>query len=272
MRREATVDDVIRGEARWCVVEGDCLEVLPNLGCVGRLVTDGPYGVGSYAQTDDDGPYVEALRLMQGCATRAFFGYAETIVDWILRLHWAAPDEWVTWYPSNAEAKAGARSTQVLPRLAEHVAIYGLTPGVRDVRRERSSGGSRLARSMGAATKRWTPDKPLQETAQAGDVWTDASPGIAFNAPDRLHPNEKPVSVMSKLVRLVSSVDDIILDPFAGSGTTGIAALRNGRRTILIEKEPRWADLARERMHAESSGSTIKASRAGQEPLFGSGK
>jgi hypothetical protein len=263
---------VISGDARWCVIEGDCLDVLPELGCVGRLITDGPYGIGSYSQTDDDGPYVEALRLMQGCATRAFFGYAETLIDWILRLHWGAPDEWVTWYPSNAEAKAGARSTQVLPRLAEHVAIYGATPGVRDVRRERSAGGARLSRSVGAATKRWTPDKPLREDAQAGDVWTDASPGIAFNAPDRLHPNEKPVSLMAKLVRLTSVVDDIILDPFAGSGSTGVAALRNGRRAILVEKDPGHAAVARERMEAEGAGSTLAASRAGQGSLFGAPK
>ena len=61
---------------------------------------------------------------------------------------------------------------------------------------------------------------------------------------------------------------DLILDPFAGSGTTGVAALRLGRRCILIEKDPKYAALCRERMTAEESSSTLQAKRAGQEPLF----
>ena len=53
-----------------------------------------------------------------------------------------------------------------------------------------------------------------------------------------------------------------------GSGTTGVAALRLGRRCILIEKDPKYAALCRERMLAEESGSTLQARRAGQETLY----
>jgi DNA modification methylase len=49
-----------------------------------------------------------------------------------------------------------------------------------------------------------------------------------------------------------SDVDDLILDPFAGSGTTGVAAKRLGRRCILIERDERHCDTAARRLEATS--------------------
>jgi site-specific DNA-methyltransferase (adenine-specific) len=54
------------------------------------------------------------------------------------------------------------------------------------------------------------------------------------------HPTVKPIALIEWLVRLVTPPGGIVLDPFAGSGTTGLAAMRAGRAAILIEKEPRW--------------------------------
>jgi len=265
--------EVVEGTRRYAVICADCLDVLQtlDLAAIQHVITDGPYGIGTYSETEDDGPYVEALRILRGrCESVSFFGYAETLVDWILRLGWGAPDEWVTWYPSNAEAKAGAQSKARLPKLAEHIAIYGTTPGVRSLRRERSKGGAKLAGKAGLIRlRRYSPDAALRATAQLGDVWTDASPGIGFKSPSRLHPNEKPVSLLQKLVSLTSGRDEVILDPFAGSGSTGVAALREGRRVVLIERDPQHAATARERMEAEAAGSTLQASRAGQLPLLG---
>lgn len=62
---------------------------------------------------------------------------------------------------------------------------------------------------------------------------------------------------------------DVVLDSHTGSGTTGAAALRLGRRCILIERDARYAALAAERMRAEEAGGlTLSASRAGQVPMF----
>ena len=85
------------------------------------------------------------------------------------------------------------------------------------------------------------------------------------------HETQKPVSLMVELVELFTDPGDLILDPFAGSGTTGVAAIRLGRRFIGIEKDPKYAALARERLQAEAEGSTLQAARAGQVALFGSG-
>ena len=83
-----------------------------------------------------------------------------------------------------------------------------------------------------------------------------------------VHPTQKPLALMLELVSLFTDPGDLILDPFAGSGTTGVAALRLGRRCILIEKDPKYAAMCVERMRAEEAGSTLAASRAGQEALF----
>lgn len=54
---------------------------------------------------------------------------------------------------------------------------------------------------------------------------------------NRLHPTEKPVPLLRYLVSLLSKTGDVILDPFAGSGSTGEAALDRGRKVVLVERE-----------------------------------
>ena len=56
------------------------------------------------------------------------------------------------------------------------------------------------------------------------------------------HPTMKPVSLMKYLIKLVTPTDGTVFDMFAGSGTTGIAALGEGMRAILIEKEQEYYD------------------------------
>jgi DNA modification methylase len=69
------------------------------------------------------------------------------------------------------------------------------------------------------------------------------------DAEDRLgskHPTVKPLDLMQWLVRLVTPRGGLVLDPFAGTGTTGEAAWREGMRAVLIEREPEYVtDIAR---------------------------
>ena len=62
------------------------------------------------------------------------------------------------------------------------------------------------------------------------------------------HPNEKPMRVIQKLITLGSQPGETILDPFAGSGTTGRAAKDLGRKAVLIEREERYCEIAARRM------------------------
>ena len=62
------------------------------------------------------------------------------------------------------------------------------------------------------------------------------------------HPTEKPVDLMAYLVGLTSPIGASVLDPFMGSGTTGEACLRTGRRFIGIESDPHWFAVAAQRL------------------------
>lgn len=104
------------------------------------------------------------------------------------------------------------------------------------------------------------------------------------DADDRLgsgHPTVKPVDLMQWLVRLVTPPGGTVLDCFAGTGTTGAAAWREGFRAVLIEREPEHLDDIARRLALETEGSgtrrresaKAKAAREGKPadfgPLFG---
>jgi len=59
-----------------------------------------------------------------------------------------------------------------------------------------------------------------------------------------VHPNEKPIELMEQLVVYLSKTDDIILDPFAGSGSTLLAAKRTGRKYLGFEIDEKYYEIA----------------------------
>ncbi len=63
-----------------------------------------------------------------------------------------------------------------------------------------------------------------------------------------LHPTQKPLGLMEELVTRFSPPGGLVLDPFMGSGSTGVAAVRTGRRFLGMEIEPRFVEIARERI------------------------
>ncbi len=65
-----------------------------------------------------------------------------------------------------------------------------------------------------------------------------------------LHMTEKPLPLMESLIRDFTDPGDLILDPFAGSGTTGVAAIRLGRRFIGWERDPKYHAIALKRLTA----------------------
>jgi site-specific DNA-methyltransferase (adenine-specific) len=65
------------------------------------------------------------------------------------------------------------------------------------------------------------------------------------------HPTVKPTDLMRYLCRLVTPPNGTILDPFTGSGSTGVAALREGFKFIGIELNPEYAEIARKRIENE---------------------
>lgn len=67
-----------------------------------------------------------------------------------------------------------------------------------------------------------------------------------------MHPNQKPYALMECLVRPLCPKGQTVLDPFMGSGTTGVACIKTGRKFIGIEKEEKYFDIAVKRIEAAS--------------------
>jgi site-specific DNA-methyltransferase (adenine-specific) len=73
-------------------------------------------------------------------------------------------------------------------------------------------------------------------------------------ASTRHHPAPFPLELASRLVRMFSFTEDTVLDPFCGSGTTMVAALRAGRNSIGVEIDPEYCRMAARYLKAETSG------------------
>jgi site-specific DNA-methyltransferase (adenine-specific)/modification methylase len=68
---------------------------------------------------------------------------------------------------------------------------------------------------------------------------------------ERYHPTQKPIGVMKWVITLCPK-SQTILDPFMGSGTTGVAAIQMGRKFIGIEREPKYFEIACKRIEQAS--------------------
>ena len=88
---------------------------------------------------------------------------------------------------------------------------------------------------------------PIEWGSERFDVWEYAMPQSNFED-KKIHKTQKPIALLKQIIQLASDNDSLILDPFAGSGTTGMACRELNRDFILIEKNPEYINITRERM------------------------
>lgn len=86
----------------------------------------------------------------------------------------------------------------------------------------------------------------VNNKGQTGNPYTTTSPTPKTN----FHPTVKPLALMRYLCKLITPPGGTILDPFGGSGTTGIAAIKEGFHYILIEQQEEYCEIARKRVAA----------------------
>jgi site-specific DNA-methyltransferase (adenine-specific) len=70
------------------------------------------------------------------------------------------------------------------------------------------------------------------------------------NTKQNFHPCVKPIALMEYLIKMVTPVGGIVLDPFAGSGSTGVACKNTNRNYILIEKEEEYIPIINKRLES----------------------
>jgi DNA modification methylase len=197
-------------DGRVTLYRGDCREILPTLGKVDAVVTDPPYGIGADSTMHKSGG------TKYGNAAAAKREYAETNWD-------AEPADmaWVAQYDAHAIVFGGN--------------YFHLPPArcwlVWDKKVNGEFADCELA---------WTNlDKPVRRIE-----WMWNGMLRRGKEPRGEHPTQKPLGVMKWCIEHLPDTAQTILDPFMGSGTTGVAAVKLGRRFIGIEIDPRYFDIA----------------------------
>lgn len=242
---------------RWSLHHGDCLAWLRTLPdeSVDAVVTDPPYSsLGTAAST--------ASRTEQSSSELQFYTAwcREQIREWrrILKpggAFWMTVD-WrgaLCW--DEASAAAGFNRLRV---------------GVWD---RGGLGMGHVLRSQYECFATATLPGWVRQRADEGDVWR-----VPWTAANRTvgHAAEKPVELMTRAVTLLCGRGDVILDPFTGSGTTGVAALLEGRTFLGCERSAEHCEIARRRLSAAEEGRVLKAESLAtytedprQLPMFG---
>jgi len=94
--------------------------------------------------------------------------------------------------------------------------------------------------------------KMLNDELQMRSDWTlplcTGEERIKKKDGSKAHPTQKPEALLHRVILASSNRDDVVLDPFFGTGTTGAVAKRLGRRFIGIERQPEYVKVARERL------------------------
>jgi len=209
---------------------GDCREILPTLGRVDAVVTDPPYGIGfKYENHVDDResypdfiwPIIETAERLVAPGGPVFVWQAQ---EWMPRFAELFPRPWRVMI-----------SAKNFTQMNRHAMAHAYEPVVVWW----TDGAERYVAPVGMGVE--TP-RDWHVADSAGGLLRNKQSGAAEHpCPTQLDAVE---FVVGNWVRPATTV----LDPFMGSGTTGVACINLGRRFIGVEIEPRYFDIARRRI------------------------
>jgi len=106
----------------------------------------------------------------------------------------------------------------------------------------------------------WKLDFQVPEPGGEQVVWNLPTPSKSEKVLGS-HPTQKPLALLDRIVRCATRPGDLVVDPFSGSGTTGVAAVLNGRRYIGFEREKEYVELSRLRIHAAAQAAEARAAQ-----------
>jgi DNA modification methylase len=204
----------------WTLHEGDCLAWLKTLGpgSVDAVVTDPPYGkafsIGGETRTS-----------AERRATRLKGDDSQEVGQ--IALDWAAEHGLPTVAFANPMKPWAGQWRQHL--------VWDKGP---------------VSGTLGDWQKTWKPSWELIQVARNGTIFGQRESSVltfrrGFVSTRSIHPTQKPVPLMRYLLRKLFPPGALIVDPFAGSGSTGVAALLEGMRFAGCEIDPKYAALSR---------------------------
>ncbi len=234
---------ILHQSARATVIWGDCRDPQVIARCPDRydlLAVDPPYGVNWRSNSGRNFERIEG---------------DDGTVDWPMVLR-----EWVG--PTGTESKLKDK---------RHVYVFGYRP--EQLAEPLRLGGTaeliwdKVNTGMGDLSQPWGPahevitfgahyKRASGRSAGGGRLAARLRQGSVLRVlrpnADRVtrHPTEKPIPLMAQLIESSTVRDDLVVDPCAGSGSTGVAAVLEGRRCFLVEYDHGYAELAVERIKA----------------------
>jgi len=191
---------------------------LPTLGKVDAVVTDPPYGIGfKYASYEDTRENLRGL-------ISGLFAHRDSFERMIIlcgpsQIHEYPSCDWVgavTWNTTGSFGKYGYSQWTPVLLYGDDLAGFGNVNGVTKADTYQINGGG--------------------------------SVGFQRDKDSKLHVCPKPMNIMEHTVQRYTPASSTILDPFLGSGSTGVAAVKLGRKFIGIELDPQYFDIARKRI------------------------
>lgn len=187
---------------------GDCMDILPALPKVDAVITDPPYGIGADAHAGPENK-----------------GWAQ----------WETSG-WDREKPESSVISAVVSAGRVVIVWGGNYFTDILPPTMQWLVWDKGQRGFSLADCEFA----WTSQ---QNAARVFDY-----PRALALQDGKQHPTQKPLALMKWCVEQCKNKPKTILDPFMGSGTTGVAAVQMGRKFIGIEREPKYFDIACKRI------------------------
>lgn len=217
------------------LINGDALEVLPTLPKSDLVVTDAPYKLTSGGNTTAE---------MGGCFAKEKYDNSGSIVNCEI--------DWPDFMPPIYDAL----------RDQAHAYFMANNRHLANCENAALDAGFRLHNWLVWDKVSGTPNRWYMKNCEFTGFFYK---GVAFYINDMsakqiircpqvdesAHPTEKPVSLMQNYIEQSSQRGQVVLDPFMGSGTTGVAAMRSGRKFIGIEKDAKYFDIAVARITKE---------------------
>jgi site-specific DNA-methyltransferase (adenine-specific) len=203
------------------IIQGDCLEVLKDIPdkSIDLVLTDPPYGLNfpykSYNDTRDNlkDLIYNFIPETRRISDRVYILCGPTQISLYPEPDWIIS---FTWNTTGTFGKYGYNQWTPILCYGKDIKSFGSINGILKSDVLRISGG--------------------------GGV------GFMRNDEEKKHTCPKPITMISEIIRRLSNEQDTILDPFAGSGTTGVACKNLNRNYILIEKEPEYIKICEERI------------------------
>lgn len=197
----------------------------------GIIITDPPYNIGfEYNEYNDDlseSDYIELIRELKDYPLAIIHYPEETMKYFVKSL--GVPDEVNVWcYNSNLPG-----------RHSRLINYYNVSPDYRKVLQPyKNPNDKRIKKliqngSKGTRSYDWFSDIQLVKNVSKKEYY---------------HPCPVPVKLMERIIELTTNVGDLVIDPFMGSGTTGVAALNTGRRFLGYEIDTVYFETASNRL------------------------